>query len=608
MFLDIFSKNNLRYIRISESKRVEVNGKRVPKKVTVKSIGPVSKFDDGKPDFEKRLRDSFNAGTPLIEELKPYVKNELPKEVYHLDIHAGTDECVGEPKLIANLLFDKFLEDIGLRSFIGSYKNYDDINYDILGFFKLALYGRVLNPQSKISTVFQNDDYFSPIIKDKFYNFNIYDMLDFIYKHKDGMFNRVDSYMRKNFGRTTNKIYYDVTNFFFQIDNPDKETFADGDKITGLRQYGVCKEERHAPIVQMGLLMDEQGYPISIETFTGNTLDHLTLQKSFNNAPENTKNSRYIFVSDKGIGRGDNMSYAVKNGNGYVVSKSVRGSTKNDKEWMCEQSDYTCNKDGTFKSKSRIYEKNFTLPDGTTVKSSEKEVVYWSKKFYDKEYNEKKNYYDFLKKLIESPENFKITKIEASGIGRYIKRDLLNTETGELIDSKTLKAQLDMDKLKKEYELLGYYSIITSETELEDEEIINIYHNLVKIEDEFRTMKATLESRPMFVKTPEHITAHLTICTLALIFIRIIQNRIKKYMSEHPESFENTDIDRSFGLSGDRIRNALNHFTVEKIADEYYRFNNLKNKDLKLILDAFGIKIPLKLYKISELKHIKQTL
>jgi transposase len=372
---------------------------------------------------------------------------------------------------------------------------------------KLAIYGRILNPQSKIATVRQNDKYYVPILCDGFYEFNVYDMLDFVYKHKDAIFNRIDMNMRKKHGRTTSNIYYDVTNFFFEVDDADRETNESGDSvITGLRQYGVCKEERRLPVVQMGLLMDEQGYPISIETFNGNTLDHQTLKKSFQKAPEEIQKSRYIFVSDKGIGKGGNPKYAVENGNGYIVSKSVRGCTMAEKQWMIEEDGYRCI--GTdYKVKSRIYPKTYKLEDGTELKSSEKEVTYWSKKFYDREYAEKKDYYDFLRKLMKTPETFKITKIEAGRLGRYIKKSLVNEKTGEMIHSRDLKAILDMEKLESEFKLLGYYSIITSETEMSDDDIIDTYHNLVRIEDEFRTMKSTLDTRPIFVRSDEHITA-----------------------------------------------------------------------------------------------------
>ena len=128
---------------------------------------------------------------------------------------------------------------------------------------------------------------------------------------------------------------------------------------------------------------------------------------------------------------------------------------------------------------------------------------------------------------------------------------------------------------------------------MSDDKIIEMYHNLVAIEDESRIMKMSLNTRPMYVHSPKHITAHLTICTIALLFIRIIQNQLKA-------------IDKN--ISAERIREALNSWQVDKLADEYYRFNGLQNKDLIDILSAFGIEIPQKLYRIGELKHIKQII
>lgn len=592
MYLDLYSKDGHRYIRISESVRVEKNGTRVTRKKVIKNIGPVSRYDDGKPNFEQRLRDSFKACNPIIPELVPFIPKEIPKEIYHLSIHTDTDECVGEPKLFANCILDKILDELGIRSFVGTFKNYDKINYDVLGFLKLAIYGRILNPASKFATVNQNDDYYSPILTGDFYEYNIYDMLDFVSKHKSGIFNRIDLNMRRTFKRTSNKIYYDVTNFFFECDNADKYTDEDGEIVyTGLRQYGVSKENRKQPIVQMGLLMDEQGYPISIETFRGNTLDHLTLVGSFESSAKQMTKSRYIFVSDKGIGRGEALIYAIQNGNGYITSKSIRGTKKEDIDWILE-GDFKEVSDN-FKIKSKTYVKTFTLENGSKIKSSEKMVTYWSKKFYDKEYAEKKSFYDFVKKLIETPENFRITKFETGLISKYLKKYVINEITGEIIDSKHLKTILDIEKLESELKLLGYYSIVTSETEMSDEEIVETYHNLVAIEDEFRIMKMSLNSRPMYVRNEEHITAHLTICTIALLFIRIIQNRLKS---------------KGISMSAERIRKALNKWQVEKLADEYYRFNGIQNKDLADILNAFEIEIPKKLYRIGDLKHIKQTI
>lgn len=598
MFLDIFNNNEKMYIRISESYRVysEEKKKFVNRKRTIKNIGPVSKFDDGKENFIERLRASFNAGTPIIKELEPYVSKDIKKEIYNIQIHEGTEECIGHPKLFSNLLLDKLMEEIGLTQYINVYKTYDKITYDVLGFIKLLIYGRLLNPASKIATVNQNDDYYNKIIDDGSYKYNVFDSLDFIYKHKNAFFNRIDQTLRKKVGRTTNIIYYDVTNFFIFTEDKGYECDDEGTKIYhSIATNGVCKEERKLPIVQMGLLMDEQGIPISIEVFPGNTLDHLTMQKSFNNSVDfiKDKNNRYIFVSDKGIGRGGNPKFSIENGNGYLVSKSVRGSTKAEKKWIISDEDFVYNTDD-FKIKTKTYTKTYTLENGSELKSSEKIVSYWSKKFYTKEYEEQKSFYDTLKQIIENPESFPSNRLNNSKIKKYLKKQVLNDETGEIIDSENLKAIIDIDKVNEELSLLGWYSIITSETNMDENEIIDTYHNLVDIEDQFRVMKSTLETRPLYVRTDEHRIAHLTLCTIALILLRLIQRAITN-------KFNDT-------LSADRIQVALNKWKVEKLADEHYRFNDIDDKDLKLILDSFDIKLPVKLYKPIDFRLLKNNI
>lgn len=598
MFLDIFNNNEKMYIRISESYRVysEEKKKFVNRKRTIKNIGPVSKFDDGKENFIERLRASFNAGTPIIKELEPYVSKDIKKEIYNIQIHEGTEECIGHPKLFSNLLLDKLMEEIGLTQYINVYKTYDKITYDVLGFIKLLIYGRLLNPASKIATVNQNDDYYNKIIDDGSYKYNVFDSLDFIYKHKNAFFNRIDQTLRKKVGRTTNIIYYDVTNFFIFTEDKGYDCDDEGTKIYhSIATNGVCKEERKLPIVQMGLLMDEQGIPISIEVFPGNTLDHLTMQKSFNNSVDfiKDKNNRYIFVSDKGIGRGGNPKFSIENGNGYLVSKSVRGSTKAEKKWIISDEDFVYNTDD-FKIKTKTYTKTYTLENGSELKSSEKIVSYWSKKFYTKEYEEQKSFYDTLKQIIENPESFPSNRLNNSKIKKYLKKQVLNDETGEIIDSENLKAIIDIDKVNEELSLLGWYSIITSETNMDENEIIDTYHNLVDIEDQFRVMKSTLETRPLYVRTDEHRIAHLTLCTIALILLRLIQRVITN-------KFNDT-------LSADRIQVALNKWKVEKLADEHYRFNDIDDKDLKLILDSFDIELPTKLYKPIDFRTLKNNI
>ena len=153
---------------------------------------------------------------------------------------------------------------------------------------------------------------------------------------------------------------------------------------------------------------------------------------------------------------------------------------------------------------------------------------------------------------------------------------------------------------------MGYYQIVTSETNKDATEIIEIYHGLSQIENQFRIMKSTLNTRPIFVRTHEHINAHLLICMIALIVTRIIQTKIVKYKNEVNPKSKSTNWE--MGLSSERIQVALNKWTVDTLPGGYYRFNSLNDEDLSLILKAFKINIPTKLFKKQELNSLKQTI
>jgi len=134
--------------------------------------------------------------------------------------------------------------------------------------------------------------------------------------------------------------------------------------------------------------------------------------------------------------------------------------------------------------------------------------------------------------------------------------------------------------------------------------VIDKYHGLTLIEDQFRVMKGDLETRPLYVRTPEHVNAHLLICMISLIMLRIIQKRLIRSGTIKVDE----DVYWSGGLSAERLQRALNKWKVDALPGDLYRFMDVDDPDLKLILDAFGILIPAKLYRRAELKSIKKDI
>lgn len=603
MFVECFKNNGVSYLRLVNSIRVlNSKGVKTSVKKVIFNIGPLSRYDDGKPDFVARLKQSYKNGKPLIDSLIPYLEEGPVREQYSFRLEEGEPECIGEPKLFSHVLLERIFQEIGLTNFFTAYKGFTKIEYDLLGFARLLVFGRILNPASKFATVSQNDNYYDPILKD-FYPYNVYDTLDFIYEHKDKIVRKINTELVKKNNRSPKIIYYDVTNFFFEIERPDEDIELDGLMITGTRKFGVSKEERHLPIVQMGLFLDDQGLPISIEMFPGNRLDHLTVKPALKKSIDNLDYSRFIFIGDRGICNYSNIIHLLNNKNGYILSKSLKKSNREEKEWAFAEEGYI-NKSKDFKYKSRVVKRKMFDENKIEHTINEKVVVYWSKKFYEREKAEKKSFLEFLEKLQKSPTEFRITATQSKSMKNFLKNEFVHQDTGEILSSNKLKAQIDMDKVNAYVDQMGYYQIITSELEMDPLEVIDKYHGLSRIEDQFRIMKGALDTRPVFVRNPNHIEAHLLICLIALIMIRLIQNQIVNSdlvkLSEDEKKYNWTS-----GLSATRIQDALNKWQVDKLPNDYYRFLSINDPDLKLIIDSFNIKIPVKLFRKMELKNIK---
>lgn len=602
MFIEAVQNNGKKYLRLVQSIRVtNKSGYKVSQKKVILNIGPLDRFDDGQPDYVERLKKSFKAGAPLISSLLPYCEEKKMEGAYRFSINEGSPDCFGHPKLFSHILLERILEELGLNTFFSSYKGFTKLQYDVYGFARLLIFGRLLNPASKYVTVRQNEDYYEPILKD-FNPDNVYDTLDFIAANKDRIIRRINTSLVKKARRSPEIIYYDVTNFYFEIGDPDEDTLDEEGNIIekGQRKMGVCKEERRLPIVQMGLFMDDAGIPIALETFPGNTLDHLTLRPALKKNIDGLDFSRFIMIADRGICNYQNLLHVLDAGNGYIVSKSLLKSTKEEQEWAYRDEDYISVSDD-FKYKSRIVRKNVKDENGNKRVVEEQAVVYWSRKFQLRAERENKKFLEFLQKLQEHPENFRITAVQSKALRRFFKKECVNEKTGEILDSSKIRGFVDFDKVAEYRKSLGYYQIITSELTMDAQEVIGKYHGLTQIEDQFRVMKGDLDTRPLYVRTPEHVTAHLLVCMISLILLRIIQKRLKDsgVVQSDPDAYW------SGGMSAARIQMALNKWKVDTLPSDLYRFMDVDDPDLKRILEAFGIRVPVKLYRRAELKHIK---
>ena len=604
MHIEAANNNGTKYLKLARCHRgTNSKGKRTIIKQVVLNIGPLSKFDDGKPGYLDRLRRSFRDGTPLIPALAPYVGGAAAK-THVIRYRDGDPACEGETKRLAACVLDPVFSALGLDQFLASVKHASKIRYDLQGIVRLLVYGRILEPASKCATMDQNGKYFEPLVGSSNPD-NVYDALTVIDENAEKIFRRMNTCVKRGIGRNPSTVFYDVTNFFFEIGEADEdEVDGDGNMVRpGLRKFGVSKENRKQPIVQIGLFMDDNGIPISFGMFPGNTLDHHTLRPAMRETVDTFGLGRFILVADRGMYSGTNMCHVTDAGNGYIVSKSLRKSTAAERKWAVAPEEYTVVSD-RFRHKSRTRDRTVYDETGKKRRIKEKVVVYWSKSFYDRDVFEHRKFLDFIERLRANPAGFRVTAAQSRSLKRFLKKDVVNSKNGEVLDGTKLVAMIDDDKLNEFNELMGYYQIATSELDMPDREVIGKYHGLTQIEDQFREMKGTLEARPVFVNTREHIHAHLMVCFIALTMMRLIQRKIA---AAETRTDDGGDLKWSYGLPGARLSAALRDWQVCELPQEYYMMQNASGEDICRILSAFGIESADRIYTKGGLAALKSN-
>lgn len=603
MYVEATKNNGTRYLRLVRSQRVtNASGIRTVRKKTVLNIGPLSRFDDGKPDYLERLKNSFRDGKPLIPELQPFVGG-APKTEWRVTYKSGDGLCLGTPKRLAPCILDPLFSSLGLDQLLASVKHASKTKYDLQGIVRLLVYGRLLDPTSKCETMVRNTEYFKPPVASA-NNDNVYDALTVIDENARKIFRRMNTCIARGVGRNPSVVFYDVTNFFFETGDADEDALDGNGNVVekGLRKFGVSKENRKQPIVQVGLFMDDDGMPISFETFPGNTLDHHTLRPAMKKTVDAFGLGRFILVADRGMYSGANMRHVTDAGNGYIVSRSLRKSTAEERKWAVSPDGHTVVSEN-FRHKSRTVTRRVRDENGRERERREKVVVYWSRSFHDRDVFERRKFLDFIERLKANPGGFRATVAQSRSLKRFLKKDVLNRKNGEVLDGTKLVAMIDDEKLNEFNELMGHYQIVTSELDMSDREVIEKYHGLTQIEDQFREMKGTLETRPLFVRTPEHVRAHLVVCFIALTMLRLIQRKI----SMAKPKGEGDETAWSYGMSGARIAKALRDWQCLRHPGDLHQMLNGSGEDIGSILRALGMELKPRIYTPGEINALKAT-
>jgi hypothetical protein len=473
-----------------------------PKQRTIKSFGYLEDQED--PEAFMTMVEEFNASN---------FKNDVPLRIEV----ASNAQMYGKQNRRQNYGY-KFLEVVydllEINSFIKDYEKTHRFRgeYSPGDIFKFLVLLRILRPDSKRATCQIKDGFYG--MRTDFTLPDVYRSLDHFADFEVELQRYLNERVKETIGRDLSYAFYDVTNYFFEIDFPDGED--------DLRKKGVSKEHRVDPIVAMGLFMDTNGLPVNMSIFPGNTSDSLTLQPTMKDVKESYGLGRIIVVADKGLNSSKNIDAIVNNGDGFVFSQILKGKKgQRYNEKLFNEGGWTSNEDGTYRYKLFKEEYEGKDKDGKKKIRTRKVLLYWNKSEANMARRKRE---EKLEKAARSVKNnaYGIKK----GVDEYTKEDIVDMETGEILENTKKLRSVDLEKAEKDAVYDGYFCIITSELDYDERKMRQVYGGLWRIEQSFRIMKTDLYARPVFVSKNEHIRGHFLLCFVALLIIRIIQHRM----------------------------------------------------------------------------------
>lgn len=499
-------KNGRVYLSIVEGYRT-ADGKNRSRHV--RSLGYLDELEKTYPDPIAHFADEVAAENARRGEERRPIEVSFPVDE-KIDKRAAAVIELGEAVPSAY-----FHRDLGLGDFFERRRTARRGSFDPGRVLELLVWDRLAHPHSKKGAW---DARKSFPRKCDFSLDDVYRALTYIAARADEMVDHMNASLEKARGpRDRSRLYYDVTNYYFEVEEED-----------GLRRRGVSKEHRPSPIVQMGLLLDGAGIPLGFDVFPGNEPDMVTMLPMMKKAHlrptggiGDSERERVVVVADKGLNTSDNIAAATLDGNGFLFSQSVRKATGELKAWVTDGEGYAEAGSGAFKVKSRIADKAVYVTGGDgrrrRVTVPVKQVAFWSRDYFERARAERAK---VIEKSVRAIERGDASGFVARSAVRYAKDAPCVRETGERADHNWV---LDVDKIEAEEALDGYYCLITSEQEWSESEVIEAYRGLWRIEESFRVLKSDLGARPVYVSREDHIRAHFLVCYVALLIMRLMQ-------------------------------------------------------------------------------------
>ena len=434
-------------------------------------------------------------------------------------------------------------DSLGCKKYIDLMQSATHFRFNIFDMMSDLIYARVVHPCSKLKTYWE----VIPKLfgKHAFSLDQIYSGLEYIGSEYEKVIEIFNHQVALKYPFDTSHSYFDCTNFYFEIDKEDH-----------FRLKGPSKENKKEPIVGMGLLLDANQIPIGMKMYPGNESEKPVIREIIDDLKQRSHISgRTIQVADKGLNCFNNILHALKAGDGYIFSKSVKTLPETEKTWVLLENDYVDvkNKKGEvlYRIKECVDDFSYSYTDNTghrkTLKLTEKRIVTFNPKLAEKQIYE-------INRQVEKAKNLRACEAKKSEYGdsskyvTFISTDKKGTKTAGKV-----KVEINEKAIENAKKLAGYNMIITSEIHMSASEIYASYHNLWRIEESFRIMKSQLDARPAYMQKQETITGHFLICYLAVLLTRLLQIHVLKDEYGTEEIFD-----------------FIHDFRVAKISDRKY--------------------------------------
>lgn len=589
-------------------------GFRNGKKTTTKNIKRLGKHSELLLITDNPLEYAKNEVKKMNEEYRSGRSEFIVTMDFNERIPSTDSPCSNSTSLNIGYLYLKDIyAKLNLSDFFKSVSSDRKITYDCNKICQFLTYARILDPASKYGTYDKLDTYYEKPQVEYQHMIRFLDILD---RNSDQYLKHLFDNSENIVKRDTSIMYYDCTNYFFETEKPDEEIVDEvtGEIIFGLRQFGISKENKTSPIVEMGLIMDSRGIPISMCIHPGNTNEQLTAVPLEKEVIKMTGNKKFIYCADAGLGSYNIRKFNDMGGRAYIVTQSVKKLGQEIKDIVFNDSNYrllsnddaitlkemrTFNKkdannlslynDFTYKvipantaMDTGLYEEK-VYKNGRTKKVKAKGtlhqyiIVTFSRKMMEYQRTIRERQLERAKKLLRLKDPEKIKK-GPNDIRRFLK----NTS------SDTANYVLDMDKIHEEEKYDGFYAVATN---LDDsaKDILAVAQNRYKIEDCFRIMKTNFDARPVFLRKPERIRAHFLICYTALLIYRLMECKLDDNLTH---------------VTTSNLIKTLRNMNVVNMDDMYYKSIYSGSQALDALERCFELQLNRKYYRQSDLNKI----